>query len=259
MTENPAMAKTQIATSMLATFARIGVGIQATPAAVKPEQRLQLYDIENCPYCRLVREAITELDLDVDILPCPKSGTRFRPQLVERGGKAQFPYLVDPNSGTEIYESLDIVAYLFKTYGQRPLPLKWKLGGLQTFGSMLASAPRMNQGMQADTGVLPKQTLELYSFESSPYARPVRERLCSLEIPYILRSCGRVQLGDWLPPALRDAINVQANSDQGNRRQLQQQQDQVTIPYLYDPNTDHGLFESSAIIDYLDQQYGAVR
>jgi glutaredoxin len=82
-----------IATSLLATMVRATNGIQSTPAAVKPKKMLQLYDIENCPYCRLVREALTELDLDVEIYPCPKAGERFRPELVERGGKAQFPYL----------------------------------------------------------------------------------------------------------------------------------------------------------------------
>ena len=129
-----------IATSMISTFMRANNGIQSTPAAEKPEQMLQLYDIENCPYCRLVREALTELDLDAEIYPCPKQGQRFRPQVVERGGKAQFPYLVDLNTGVEMYESLDIVAYLFETYGQRALPIKWRAGRLQTLGSMLASA-----------------------------------------------------------------------------------------------------------------------
>ena len=87
-------------------------GIQSRPAAEKPQVLLQLYDIENCPYCRLVREALTELDLDAEILPCPKGGERFRTEVVERGGKAQFPYLVDPNTGAEMYESLDIIDWL---------------------------------------------------------------------------------------------------------------------------------------------------
>ena len=56
-----------IASSLLATLVRGTSGIQSSPAAVKPEQLLQLYDIENCPYCRLVREALTELDLDVEM------------------------------------------------------------------------------------------------------------------------------------------------------------------------------------------------
>ena len=61
------MAVGSLATSMISTLVRGTNGIQSTPAAIKPEQMLQLYDIENCPYCRLVREALTELDLDVEI------------------------------------------------------------------------------------------------------------------------------------------------------------------------------------------------
>lgn len=246
-----------IATSMISTFVRASNGIQSTPAAVKPEIMLQLYDIENCPYCRLVREAITELDLDVEIYPCPKKGERFRPQVVERGGKAQFPYLVDPNTGEEMYESLDIVAYLFETYGQRELPLKWRAGRLQTLGSMLASAPRVQNGMQARPGAEPEYMLELYSFESSPYARPVRELLCEMEIPYILRSCGRTQLQEWVLPPLRAKLNITPDSELENRRVLQDTEGKVSIPYLYDPNTEQGLFESGDILDYLRDTYSA--
>jgi glutathione S-transferase len=204
-----------------------------------------------------VREALTELDIDAEIYPCPKQGERFRPQVVERGGKAQFPYLVDPNTGVEIYESLDIVAYLFETYGQRSLPLKWRAGRLQTLGSMLASAARLQQGMKARPGEEPEYLLELYSFESSPYARPVRERLCEMEIPYILRSCGRTQLKEWILPPLRERFNIKPNSVLENRRVLQTTEGKVAIPYLYDPNTEQGLFESGDILNYLDQNYAA--
>ena len=106
-----------MATSMIATLLRASNGISSTPAAKKPKETLQLYDIENCPYCRLVREALTELDLDVEIYPCPKSGERFRPELVERGGKAQFPYLVDPNCGVEMGEAAAIIEHLQTQYG----------------------------------------------------------------------------------------------------------------------------------------------
>ncbi len=245
-----------IATSLLATLMRASNGIQSTPARVKPEQLLRLYDIENCPYCRLVREVLTELNLDAEIYPCPKNGERFRPQVVEAGGKAQFPYLVDPNTGTSMYESLDIIAYLFATYGQRNVPKRWKLGGLQTFGSMLASAPRVSRGMQARPGLLPEQKLELYSFETSPYARPVRELLCEMEMPYILRNCGRTQLGEWILPPVRERLSITPESDLHNRRALQEEEGRVSIPYLLDPNTGRGLFESADIMDYLRQTYG---
>lgn len=246
---------TNFGTSMISTLLRGTNGIQSKPSAVKPRNMLQLYDIENCPYCRLVREALTELDLDAEIYPCPKQGERFRPELVARGGKAQFPYLVDPNTGVEMYESLDIVEYLFGTYGQRELPLKWRAGKLQTLGSMLASAPRMRKGMQARPGVEPEFMLELYSFESSPYARPVRELLCEMEIPYVLRSCGRTQLQEWVLPPLRARLNITPDSELENRRALQDAEGKVSIPYLYDPNTEQGLFESADIIDYLRDTY----
>ena len=38
-------------------------------------------------------------------------------EVIEMGGKAMFPYLVDDNNGTRMYGSDDIVAYLATTYG----------------------------------------------------------------------------------------------------------------------------------------------
>lgn len=57
------------------------------------------------------------LDLDALVLPCPKDGPTYRSQAVEKGGKAQFPYLEDPNTGKAMYESDEIIRYLFETYG----------------------------------------------------------------------------------------------------------------------------------------------
>ena len=250
------MSSGNIASSLLSTTLRGMAGISSAPAEVKPGEMLQLYDIENCPYCRLVREALTELDLDAEIYPCPKSGERYRPEVAQRGGRAQFPYLVDPNTGVEMYESLDIVAYLYKTYGQRPLPLKWRVGKLQTLSSMLASAPRVSRGMHArPAGQLPEFLLELYSFESSPYARPVRELLCEMEMPYILRSCGRTEVEEWVLPPLREAFHILPESTVGNRQWLQEKEGRVSIPFLYDPNREEGMFESEDILGYLQERY----
>lgn len=250
------MADSGIVSSLLSSTLRGFSGIRSTAAKVKPVELLQLYDIENCPYCRLVREAFTELDLDVEIFPCPKQGERFRAELIERGGKAQFPYLVDPNTGAEMYESLDIVAYLYDTYAQTPLPLKWRVGALQTVSSMLASAPRLRRGMYAQVAVAPKYMLELYSFETSPYARPVRELLCEMELPYIVRNCGRRDWHEWLLPPVRERMGMSLSSANDNRQTLQDEQGKVSIPFLYDPNTETGLFESSDILDYLLHEYG---
>ncbi len=79
--------------------------------------------------------------------------------------------------------------------------------------------------------------------------------LCDLEIPYILRSCGRSEAGEWLPPAVRERLNIEPESSLPNRVALQTKEGKMGIPYLYDPNTNTGLFESGEIVAYLRQHY----
>ena len=57
------------------------------------------------------------LDLDPVVYPCPQGGKRFREFVQETGGKAQFPYLIDENTGVKMYESDDIIEYLYENYG----------------------------------------------------------------------------------------------------------------------------------------------
>ena len=60
------------ATSLISTLIRTTNGIQSTPLSDKPVELLQLYDIENCPYCRLVREAL-ERESGSRLAVCPGS------------------------------------------------------------------------------------------------------------------------------------------------------------------------------------------
>ena len=91
---------------------------------------------------------LTAFDLDAMIYPCPRGGERFRPKAIAAGGKSQFPYLVDPNTGKALYESMEIVQYLADTYGAT-VPFWAKLGPLSTAGSALASAWRPGRGRAA--------------------------------------------------------------------------------------------------------------
>ena len=53
--------------SFAATVVRLGRGLSPRVTADQrpgPKQLLELYDFEGCPYCRKVREALCELDLD---------------------------------------------------------------------------------------------------------------------------------------------------------------------------------------------------
>ncbi len=247
--------RVNVTSSMLATALRPGVGISSRPAVEKPARLLELYEYEASPHCRIVREALTELDLDALIHPCPRRGKRFRPRAAELGGKTQFPMLVDPNTGVTMYESLDIIEYLFDTYARRPVPLKWRAGALHKLGSVATSVARGVQGLWARPSKLPAKPLQLYSFESSPFARTVRDLLCELEIQYVLRSAGRTLLSDWVPPPVRDTLKLQTEPDLYNRKVLLERAGRIAIPYLVDPNTGAEMFESEAIVRYLEDTY----
>jgi glutathione S-transferase len=247
-----------VASSLAASSLRLWRGTAAfRPGGAQPEQPLQLYEFEACPFCRLVREALTEMDLDAMILPCPQGGSRFRPEVQKRGGKKQFPYLVDPNAGREMYESADIIDYLSRSYGGGGTRRAGPLRGAAVLGGGLASSLRGFRGRRARSSRPPEHPLELYSFESSPYSRLVREVLCELELPYLLRNTGKAQWKDMGPPELRARLFPGAPVQGRNRQRLLELTGKVQLPYLVDPNTGTALYESADIIRYLEQQYAA--
>lgn len=230
-------------------------GTRVIHQAQQPPKYLQLYDMEGSPYCRFVREAFTALGLDVQILPCPKGGKRFRPEAKRLGGKRQFPLLIDPNTGTTLYESADIVNYLFATYGQGKTPGPYHRGPVRPAFSALATVARGLRGIQARPARTPAQELQLWSFESSPYSRLVRERLTELELPYVLHNLGKEQWADMGPAVMRVKPGPYVPKAGGKREALLARLGRVQVPYLEDPNTGTQLFESRAIIDYLESTY----
>jgi len=224
-----------VATSLAATLARGGSGIAIGKLGPRPEKTLELYEFEGCPYCRKVREALTILDLDALVFPCPKGGPRFREHVIRKGGKAQFPWLHDPNTGDSLYESDAIVRHLFTHYGDGNVPLLLSLGPLTDLGAMLASAARPGLGARYRVAKPPERPLELWSFEGSPFSRIVREVLSSYEIPYRLHNVGR---------------------GSPSRAAFVERSGKMQVPYLADPNTGVELFESADIVAYLERSYG---
>jgi glutathione S-transferase len=226
------------------------------PAKRQPEWPLELYEFEACPFCRLVCEALTEMDLDALVRPCPKGGTRFRPEAERLGGKQQFPFLVDPNTGRQLYESADIVEYLAQTYGARARGARGIARSLRLTGSQLARGARFKRGLRARPSREPAQPLELYSFESSPFSRLVREVLCELELPYLLRSVGKALWQDMGPPWVHARLFRSTPIKGRNRKRLHPLTGRVQVPYLIDPNTGAAMFESADIVAYLEGTYG---
>jgi glutathione S-transferase len=222
-----------VATSGFTTLLRFGSGMAARPVARRPEKLLELYEFEACPFCRRVREALTVFDLGALVHPCPRGGSRFRPRVAQMGGKAMFPFLVDPNTGKSMYESADIVAYLRKTYGAPSRPV-W-FGPLSIAASSMASGVRATHGRTARPSRAPDKPLELWSFEGSPYCRLAREALCELELPYVLHNVAKGSAG-------REAFVKRSGK--------------AMVPYLADPNTGREMFESADIVRYLNETYG---
>ncbi|MBL4869180.1 MAG: glutathione S-transferase N-terminal domain-containing protein [Pseudomonadales bacterium] len=243
------------ASSFLGTLLAEGRGVSATRNPNHPILPLELYDMEGCPFCRVVREVMTQLDLNVIIYPCPKKGTRFRPMAERIGGKQQFPLLVDPNTNKRIYESHDIIAYLYEFYGDGRTVSKVSTMGIRTPASIAISTVRLYKGIKVRKSIEPKQPLILYSFESSPFARFVREYLCEHELPYLLLNVGRTQWQDYVPPLVRQYLLPDFKPNHKNRLGLTERSGNVTVPYLIDPNTQIEMGESADILDYLKENY----
>jgi len=252
--------------SVIGTLLEGGRGVTGTATPMQPEKAIQLYDMEGCPFCRRVREVLTMLNLDFEVYPCPKNGTRFRPVAEEiiksMGGSVSFPLMVDQNTGEKLQESQAIIDYLFKNYGKTGrTPAKWKNLSKQPIAGMLVSGVRMMRGLNADgtniNKAAPEHLLHLWSFEASPFTRLVRERLCELELPYVLHNVAKERWQDMGPAVLRAKPGPYVPLAGGKReKELQSMQGQLQVPFLVDDNTGVQMFESKDIIQYLNRTYG---
>ncbi|KAG2566434.1 uncharacterized protein LOC120683283 isoform X1 [Panicum virgatum] len=231
----------EVTTSSISSLARLPWGSKVAtssgdntgPATSVPT--LQLYEFEACPFCRRVREAMTELDLSAEVYPCPKGSRRHREMVKKIGGKEQFPLLVDASTGVTMYESGDIVNYLFRQYGQGRSPPSGLLEST-IFTGWVPTLLRAGRGMTLwnNAGVVPAEKLELFSYENNSYARIVREALCELELPYVLQNVGEGS-------SKMDALQRISGSKQ--------------VPYLIDLNTGFQSGDYKKILSYLFQQY----
>jgi glutathione S-transferase len=241
--------------SMGSSWLRINRGVIVKGHRKAPRKPLELFEAEYCPFCRHVREALTELDLGAMIYPVPKRGKRFHARLKKLSGGTKVPFLHDPNTGKKLGESEAIVEYLYKEYGY-----DWEeVPERQLKTSVLATAIRGKNGMFARPSSRPKKPLELYSFEGSPYSRLARELLCELEIPYLLHNVGKTpgSHADYLPPEYRAEYWHDYMPGTEGRRKMLARAGKVQVPYLIDPNTDTAMFETRDILAYLQKTYGA--
>lgn len=218
----------------IATLGKYQITETSQPGRRSQPEPIVLYEFETCPFCRKVREAVSILSLDVTYRPCPKNGRKFRPEIKSSYDSATFPFLRDPNTGVAMFESDDIVAYLFKTYGNGVVP--WTLSSPLVF--LTAGLGLLFRGLSGGTyqpSNPPPQPLVFWGYEGSPFCKVVREKLCELEIEFTQVSCPR---------------------GSPNRQVLLEETGRFQVPYIVDPNTGVSMFESEAIVEYLQKQYG---
>ncbi|MEZ4330162.1 MAG: glutathione S-transferase N-terminal domain-containing protein [Myxococcota bacterium] len=224
----------------LIAWLRHGAGDRVGVPGPRPHAPLVLYEFEACPFCRRVREALTRLDLEVLVRPCPKGGGRHRAELVALGGRAQVPFLVDPNTGDRLYESRDIVEHLERHYGGSRGAADDGLGLLRSTPALVLSGlPRGVAGSRARAARAAAEPLVLYGWEAQPESRVVREVLCELELAYVSR-----------PVAPGSARRSEPGAD-----------GEATgwAPRLVDPNTEAERVGMESIVDHLEATYALAR
>jgi len=249
--------------AMSGEFAAKGIG-----QCKRPATPLKLYEFEACPFCRKVREALCVLDLDADIMPCPKpalfgqygaanSNSRFRAEVADPSGDTRFPVLVD--GAQTIRGSEAIIDHLWQQYGDKAeAPWNYRLGrrlDAIKLAFMLPSLLRLRtcHGILKAPSRKPERPLELWGYEPSPFVKIVRETLCCLELPY-----RAVNVPHGRTEKRQQFIEKYGNKmSQGGARKAV---GAIQVPMLIDPNNKdlkgEPIFESAVIVDYLHKTYG---
>lgn len=240
-----------------------GRGVSGTAFPKQPSKALKLYEFEGSPFCRRVREVLTLLNLDYEVYPCPKGGKKYRAIVKQLGGKKQFPFLIDENTHSQLYESQQIIHHLFQHYGTSgTTPKKYshypKVPFLALTGTLINGARGVWINKKIVDRAAPEKLLELWGFEGSPFTRVVRAVLSELELPFKYHNVAKERWQDMGLAVLRVKPGPYQPIAGGKREQvLKIMGDNIQVPYLIDPNTKTSLFESEKIVQYLKQRYGA--
>jgi len=138
-----------------------------------------------------------------------------------------------------MFESDDIVDYLFDTYGPGRDAVPFILRGpLATITGAYASVVRGFAGGKPEPGArvdnARRKPLEMWGYEASPFVKLVREKLCALMLPHVV---------------------IPASRGSANRDAMVKQKGRFQVPFLRDPNTGVELFEAPEICEYLQEVY----
>lgn len=227
-----------------ATLLRFGRGLSVTSAASGAPQKkpLILYSYEGNQFCRLVREVLTELDLVYELKSCGKESPRRQELADITGGSSQCPFLIDPNTNTQMAESADIVKYLYKTYALWTPPnelLQLVSNSLLPLFKPLFSAltpiqagsrrevhseyeVEISNAKKAINKEVSQAPVVVYTYDLSPFSSETKELLDNLDIPYTDISLGK----EWFPFLI-------AEGGSAKRAALLEMTGQSSLPHVF--------------------------
>jgi len=207
----------------------------------RPSKPLIMYSYEGNQFCRLVREVLSELDIPYELKSAGK-GSSKRAELSEiTGGSTQCPFLIDPNTDSQMSESKDIIEYLYKNYATFTPPIEI-LGYLSSAVTPLKSVYKVLAPLQAGSGREDKSEYEaeiaaakaeiekeivsdevvIYTYSLSPFCTEALGVLSSLDIDYKEISLGL----EWVPFLISDE-GVQ------KRAALGEMTGQTSLPHVF--------------------------
>jgi glutathione S-transferase len=104
---------------------RFGAGGNYRNSKPPPDDKpLVLWAYEGSPYCKVVREKLSALEVPHTVVYAPR-GSLNRQKMFEMQGFFQVPYLEDPNTSVSLYESEAINEYLDKQYSVPASPVDY--------------------------------------------------------------------------------------------------------------------------------------
>ena len=226
-----------IISDLLPSVLRLGRGTKlscAVSAGIRPRPKapIVLYSYEGNQFCRLVREVLSELGISYELRSAGKGSPR-RNELKEISGATQCPYLVDPNTGTKMSESKDIVRYLYQTYAlfvppseALQLASKFVIPLLKPFFAIIAplqageyDQEKMRKEIEEE---LQSSPVVIYTYKLSPFCTEALDVLKNIGIDFKEISLGM----EWLPGLI-------AENGAAKRAELGRMTGQTSLPHIF--------------------------
>lgn len=225
-----------IVTDLLPSILRLGRGKKLSCAVSglrpRPKSPIVLYSYEGNQFCRLVREVLSELGISYELRSAGKGSPR-RDELMIVSGATQCPYLVDPNTGTKMGESKEIIKYLYQTYALFVPPNEalqlvstFVMPLLKPFFAILAplQAGEYDKGQirQEIEEELQSSPVVIYTYKLSPFCIEALDVLKNIGIDY-----KEVSLGfEWVPGLI-------AKGGAAKRAELGRMTGQTSLPHIF--------------------------